>query len=70
MRTATITEAKLAVNAASGQNQFAHIPENYEQLGLPALRSLCVKFTDAKVLNKEQAIELIAEYQAQRKVKI
>jgi chaperonin cofactor prefoldin len=65
-----IQEAKLAVNAAAQQNQFVEIPQNYEQMGLPALRALCGKFSDAKVLTKDHALELIEDYKASLKVKI
>jgi hypothetical protein len=39
-------------------------------MGLPALRALCGKFSDAKVLTKDHALELIEDYKASLKVKI
>jgi hypothetical protein len=65
-----MAETRQVINQAAGQQQFVVIPDNYRQLGLPALKSLCAKFTDTKVLDKDSAFELIAEYEATRKVKI
>lgn len=60
-----INEAKATVAAAAELAPKLDIPANYKMLGLPALRALCAKFSDIKVLDKETAFELIAEYQAQ-----
>lgn len=65
-----VTTAREAINAATNQNQFVEVPSNYRQLGLPALKTLCAKFTDAKVLDKDSAFELIEEYEVSRKVRI
>jgi hypothetical protein len=65
-----VAEARAVVSQAAGQNQFVEIPANYKTLGLPALRSLCAKFTDQKVLDKDSAFELIAEYEVMRKVTV
>jgi len=64
-----VAEAQQVVNAATQTNQFVEIPADYQKLGLPALKALCSKFTDAKVLDKASAFELIEEYQASRKTK-
>lgn len=65
-----VAQAKLAINEAAGSEQFVVIPDNYKAMGLPALKALCTKFSGAKVLDKEGAFELIAEYQASRKVRV
>jgi hypothetical protein len=64
-----VNEARAAINQATGNDQFVVIPDNWKNLGLPALKALCSKFTDAKVLDKDSAFELVAEYIASRKVR-
>lgn len=57
-----MTQARLAVSAATGVNLNVSIPENYTQLGLPKLRDVIAKFTQTPVRSKEEALEMIEEY--------
>lgn len=61
-------QVKEAVSLATGVAAGVYIPEDFREKNLPHLRKLCGEFTDAKVLTKEQAIDLIEEYQAKAKV--
>lgn len=55
-----IAAARAAVTAAIGPSVV--IPNGWERLGLPKLREICSSFSTMKVLNREDAVELIEEY--------
>jgi len=51
---------------AEAVRQAPPIPENYEDMSWPQLRSAAAKISDVPVVNKKQALEIMAEAEAGR----
>lgn len=61
-----VTEARISLSKATGVDLTIDIPANYTSLGFPKLKELVAQFSSAPVRNKDEAIELIAEYQGKK----
>lgn len=54
-------ESKEEVSEPVGSESKPEIPDDYNDLSWPKLRSLASQFTDEKGINKERALEILAE---------